>query len=149
MGSTKSQNITSPDKLVSRQQREALMGHRGVTVWLTGFSASGKSTVATLVDQQLSERGVHCYVLDGDDLRKGLSRDLGFQPEDRQEHIRRVGELCRLFTRAGLVAVSAFISPYRADRDRNRAIQPAGDFVEVFIDCPIEVCEQRDPKGLY
>ncbi len=134
---------------VSRTGREALMGHKGATVWFTGLSASGKSTAAVLTDRLLTARGVHCTVLDGDEVRRGLSRDLGFSPADRRENIRRAGEICGLLTRAGIVVLSAFISPYQADRDRNRAMQAAGDFVEVFVDCPLEICEARDPKGLY
>lgn len=149
MSSPRSENITRPGWRVTRADREALNGHRGVTVWLTGLSASGKSTVAMLVDQILVGRGVHAAVLDGDDVRHGLNRDLGFSPSDRQENIRRVGEVCRLFTQAGLVNVSAFISPYREDRDRSRGMQAAGDFIEIFVDCPLAVCESRDPRGLY
>ena len=145
----KSENITLLELQVSREQRERLMGHRGVTVWFTGLSASGKSTVATLVDRKLTERGVHCVVLDGDNVRHGLNRDLGFSPEDREENIRRIGEVAKLFTEAGLVVLTAFISPYRGDRDRNRALQHPGDFVEVFVDSPLAICEQRDPRGLY
>jgi len=145
----KSENITRLELQVSRAQREQLMGHRGVTVWFTGLSASGKSTVATLVDQMLTARGVHCAVLDGDNIRYGLNRDLGFSPEDRAENIRRIGEVAKLFTEAGMVVLTAFISPYRADRDRNREIHRPGDFIEVFVDSPLEVCELRDPRGLY
>ncbi len=125
------------------------MGHRGVTVWFTGLSASGKTTVATLVDQTLTGRGVHCMVLDGDNIRHGLNRDLGFSPADRTENIRRIGEVAKLFTQAGLVTLVAFISPYRRDRDAARTIQAKGDFLEVYLDSPVEVCEARDPRGLY
>ena len=145
----KSQNITRTALKVTRKQRESRMGHRGVTIWFTGLSASGKSTVAILVDQLLTDRGVHCYVLDGDNVRHGLNRDLGFSPEDRTENIRRIGEVGQLFTQAGIINLTAFISPYRGDRDASRALQRPGDFIEVFVDSPIEVCEQRDPKGLY
>jgi adenylylsulfate kinase len=134
---------------VTRYQREKALGQRGVTVWFTGLSASGKSTVAMLVDQMLTDRGKHCYVLDGDNVRFGLNRDLGFSPEDRNENIRRIGEVAKLFTQAGIINLTAFISPYRADRDRNRAMQEPRDFVEIFMNCPLEICEQRDPKGLY
>jgi adenylylsulfate kinase len=125
------------------------MGHRGVTVWFTGLSASGKTTVAALVDATLTARGVHCAVLDGDNIRHGLNRDLGFSPADRAENIRRIGEVAKLFTQAGLVTLVAFISPYRKDRDAARAMQNKGDFVEVYLDSPVEVCEARDPRGLY
>ena len=149
MAQPKSENITRHQLQVTREEREARMGHKGVTVWFTGLSASGKSTVATLVDQLLTEIGVHCYVLDGDNVRHGLNRDLGFSPEDRTENIRRIGAVARLFTQAGIVNLTAFISPYRRDRDMNREIQGQGDFVEIYVNSPIEVCEQRDPKGLY
>lgn len=145
----KSKNITMRELSVSRAEREAMKGQRGVTVWFTGLSASGKSTVATLVDKLLTARQCHCFVLDGDNIRHGLNRDLGFSPEDRNENIRRIGEVAKLFTQAGIVNLTAFISPYRQDRNRNREIQPPGDFVEVFLDCPLAVCEQRDPRGLY
>jgi len=149
MSQPKSTNISSVQLQVTRYQREKALGQRGVTVWFTGLSASGKSTVAMLADQMLTDRGKHCYVLDGDNVRFGLNRDLGFSPEDRNENIRRIGEVAKLFTQAGIINLTAFISPYRADRDRNRGIQEPRDFVEVFMNCPLEVCEQRDPKGLY
>lgn len=149
MGEAENRNITKHEHTVSRDVREALMGHKGVTVWFTGLSASGKSTVANCVDQRLTERGYHCYVLDGDNIRMGLNKDLGFGPEARTENIRRIGEVAKLFTLAGVINLTAFISPYRSDRDRNRAIQAVGDFVEVYVHAPLEVCETRDPKGLY
>jgi adenylylsulfate kinase len=145
----KSTNITRHQLTVTREQREARMGQRGVTVWFTGLSASGKSTVANLVDVRLAEIGVHSYVLDGDNIRFALNKDLGFSPEDRTENIRRIGEVGKLFTQAGIVNLTAFISPYRQDRDMNRAVQGEGDFVEVYVNSPLEVCERRDPKGLY
>ena len=145
----KSTNISKVQLQVTRHHREKALGQRGVTVWFTGLSASGKSTVAMLVDQMLTDRGKHCYGLDGDNIRFGLNRDLGFSPEDRNENIRRIGEVAKLFTQAGIINLTAFISPYVADRDRNRQIQEPRDFVEVFVDCPLDVCEQRDPKGLY
>lgn len=144
-----SSNITRVETRVTRAERERALGHRGVTVWFTGLSASGKSTIALEVDRLLTGRGVHCVVLDGDNIRFGLNADLGFSPEDRAENIRRIGEVAKLFTQSGLVALTAFISPYRSDRDRARSIQEPRDFVEVFVDCPLEVCEQRDPRGLY
>ncbi len=121
----------------------------GRTVWFTGLSGSGKTTLAVAVKQALSERGVAAYVLDGDVIREGLNADLGFSPEDRSENIRRIGEVCALFCDAGMVVLSAFISPYRADRDRVRALHPLGRFSEVHVATPLEVCEQRDVKGLY
>jgi adenylylsulfate kinase len=123
-------------------------GHKGCCVWLTGLSGSGKSTVAVALEKALCERSVRTYVLDGDNVRHGLNKNLGFSPADRTENIRRIGEVAKLFVDAGLVALTAFISPYRADRDQVRAIMP-NDFVEVYVDCPLDVCEQRDVKGLY
>ena len=149
MSQPKSANISRVQLQVTRHRREQALGQRGVTVWFTGLSASGKSTVALLVDQILIDRGKHCYVLDGDNIRFGLNRDLGFSPEDRNENIRRIGEVAKLFTQAGIINLTAFISPYVADRDRNREIQEPHDFVEVYVDCPLDICEQRDPKGLY
>lgn len=148
-GQPKSQNLVRMELDVTRDERERLMGHRGATVWFTGLSASGKSTIARLVDRALTLRGVHCAVLDGDDVRHGLNRDLGFGPADRTENIRRVGEVARILTQAGIVNLTAFISPYREDRDRSRAMQDQGDFFEVYVRCPLVVCEGRDPKGLY
>lgn len=134
---------------IERADREQLNGHRGGLVWLTGLSGAGKSTIAISLEQLLHARGVHSYLLDGDDLRQGLNRDLGFTPEARVENIRRAGEVARLMVDAGLVVVAAFISPYRADRQMVRERFSPGDFVEVFVDTPLAVCEQRDPKGLY
>ena len=151
---------------VSRADRERLNGHRGCVVWFTGLSGCGKSTVANAVDKKLYERGVRSYVLDGDNVRHGLNATpqmlaerygqpfadrfgLGFGQEDREENIRRIGAVARLMCDAGLVTLTAFVSPYRADRDAVRANLEPGDFVEVFVDAPLEVCESRDPKGLY
>jgi adenylylsulfate kinase len=149
MTEPKATNIVWHQGAVTRNDRAQLNGHRGCTVWLTGLSGSGKSTIAVDVEKRLLERGVHTYILDGDNIRHGLNKNLGFSPEDRTENIRRIGEVAKLFTDAGLVAITAFISPYRADRDQVRALMQAGDFIEVFVDCPVEVCEQRDVKGLY
>ena len=149
MTTPKSANITPVCVDVNRRDRELKLGQRGVTVWFTGLSASGKSTVAVMVDQMLTDRGHHCCVLDGDNIRHGLNSDLGFSPEDRTENIRRIGEVAKLFTQNGVITLTAFISPYLVDRDRNRAIMDPGDFVEVFVDCPLDVCENRDPRGLY
>lgn len=134
---------------IERAEREQLNGHRGGLVWLTGLSGAGKSTIAISLERLLYARGIHSYLLDGDDLRQGLNRDLGFTPEARVENIRRAGEVARLMVNAGLVVVAAFISPYRADRQMVRERFASGDFVEVFVDTPLAVCEQRDPKGLY
>ena len=148
MAEQKATNIVWHKGAVTRDDRERLNGHRGCTVWLTGLSGSGKSTVAVDLEKALLTRGVRAYVLDGDNVRHGLNKNLGFSPADRTENIRRIGEVAKLFTDAGLVAITAFISPYRADRDQVRALMP-DDFVEVLVDCPLEVCEQRDVKGLY
>ena len=144
-----SRNIVRADGHVSGDDRASLYGHSSRTVWFTGLSGSGKSTLAFAVERALVDKGVACYVLDGDNVRFGLNRDLGFSPEDRTENIRRIGEVCRLFQDAGLVVLTAFISPYQTDRDQVRALHGPGQFVEVFVDTPIEVCEARDVKGLY
>jgi adenylylsulfate kinase len=149
MGSPKSKNIVWHEGMVNKADREAISGHKGCTVWMTGLSASGKSTLAVALEKHLWDRGVRAFVLDGDNVRHGLNKDLGFSPEDRNENIRRIGEVAKLFTEAGVINVTAFISPYRADRDQVREIMAGGDFIEVFVDCPLDVCEQRDPKGLY
>jgi adenylylsulfate kinase len=145
----KSKNIVWHQATVSKAERESITGHKGGTVWLTGLSGSGKSTLANLLEKSLWERGVRAFVLDGDNIRHGLNKDLGFSPEDRTENIRRIGEVAALFTDAGVINITAFISPYRADRDRVRAMMKTGDFIEVFVDCELAECEKRDPKGLY
>ncbi len=159
-------HVTWHEHKVTPQQREQLHGHRGCVVWFTGLSGCGKSTVANELDYQLWQRGVHSFVLDGDNIRHGLNAGpgmlqeefgeefasrfgLGFSAQDREENIRRIGEVAKLFCLSGVVAITAFISPYRKDRDRVRRIVPPGQFVEVFVNAPLEVCEQRDPKGLY
>jgi adenylylsulfate kinase len=149
MAEQKATNIVWHQGAVTRDDREKLNGHKGCTVWLTGLSGSGKSTIAVDLEKALLSRGTRAYILDGDNIRHGLNKNLGFSPEDRTENIRRIGEVAKLFTEAGMVAVTAFISPYRADRDQVRAIMADGDFIEVHVDCPVEVCEQRDVKGLY
>lgn len=141
-------NLTWHSTSVSRADREALAGHRGATLWFTGLSGSGKSTLANAVAAELHRRGVRTYVLDGDNVRQGLNKDLGFTAEDRVENIRRIGEVAKLFTDAGVVTLTAFISPYRSDRALARSLQPA-DFVEVHVDADLATCEARDPKGLY
>jgi bifunctional enzyme CysN/CysC len=137
--------------LLSRDARSAALGHRGTTIWLTGLSGSGKSTVAGEVERLLVESGRPAYVLDGDNLRHGLNRDLGFSDDDRAENVRRVGEVARLMADAGIVALVPVISPFRAGRDAVRAAHAAADvpFIEVFVDTPLAECERRDPKGLY
>lgn len=144
----KATNITWHHADVKRSDREQLNGHRAAVLWFTGLSGSGKSTLAHAVENALFERGCRTYVLDGDNVRHGLNKDLGFSPEDREENIRRIGEVAGLFTDAGVIVLTAFISPYRADRDKARGI--VGDsFIEVYTKCALEVCEERDPKGLY
>jgi adenylylsulfate kinase len=142
-------NIRWHESLVSREQREQLNQHKSVILWFTGLSGAGKSTLAHAVEGALHERGCRTFVFDGDNVRHGLCADLGFSPEDRVENIRRVGEMSKLFIEAGVIALTAFISPYRADRDRVRALVAPGDFIEIYCHCPLEVCEQRDVKGLY
>ncbi len=148
-GSTKSSNIYWSRGKVTSLQRELRNGHRGCVIWLTGLSSSGKSTIATELERELFNLGRHVYVLDGDNVRHGLGSDLGFSPKDRTENIRRIGEVAKLFADAGVICITAFISPYRDDRDLARKIVPPGKFVEVFVNAPLEICEQRDPKGLY
>lgn len=149
MSQPKSSNIHWHGANVTQEEREQIIGQKGAVVWFTGLSGSGKSTVARRAEQMLLERGVHTYVLDGDNIRFGLNKDLGFSPADRTENIRRIGEVAKLFADACVITMTAFISPYREDRDRVRAIMPAGTFIEAYINAPIEVCEARDPKGLY
>jgi adenylylsulfate kinase len=149
MAEQKATNIVWHPGAVTRTDREKLNGHRGAIVWLTGLSGSGKSTIAVDLEKGLWSRGVRAYILDGDNIRHGLNKNLGFSPADRTENIRRIGEVAKLFTEAGMIAITAFISPYRADRDQVRALVAPGDFVEIHVDCPLEVCEQRDVKGLY
>lgn len=149
MSEPKSPNIRREPSLVSREARARALGHRGATIWLTGLPGSGKSTLAHALERRLVERGCAAYVLDGDNVRHGLSSDLGFSPAERGEHLRRVGEVARLFADAGVIVLCAFVSPYRADRERIRAAMPAGDFLEVHVRASLAACEQRDPKGLY
>lgn len=147
--SHKSSNIYWSHGKVTPQQRALRNGHSGYIVWLTGLSGAGKSTIATELERELFNLGRHAYVLDGDNMRHGLCSDLGFSPEDRCENIRRVGEVAKLFAEAGTIVITAFISPYRADRELVRNLSPKGKFIEVFVNAPIEICERRDPKGLY
>jgi adenylylsulfate kinase len=142
-------NIRWQHGIVTRAQREQLNGHHGCVVWLTGLSGAGKSTLAHCVEERLVAEGCRAYVLDGDNVRHGLCRDLGFTPEDRCENIRRIGEMGKLMTDAGLIVISAFISPFRSDRDGVRKLLGEGDFIEVYCDAPLDVCEGRDVKGLY
>jgi adenylylsulfate kinase len=145
----KSTNITWHGGKIGRPERQDLLKQRGATVWLTGLSGSGKSTIAVMTEAALVERDHLAYVLDGDNVRHGLNRNLGFSPEDRTENIRRIGEVAKLFTDTGVIVFTSFISPYRADRDAARALFDEGDFIEVHLAASVETCEQRDPKGLY
>ena len=149
MAEQKATNITWHGGTVARADRERTLGQRGATVWFTGLSGSGKSTVAVAAEAELVKRGRAVYVLDGDNVRHGLNKNLGFSPEDRTENIRRIGEVAKLFTDAGLLVFTSFISPYRADRDSARELFDAGDFLEVYIEADVATCEDRDPKGLY
>jgi adenylylsulfate kinase len=150
----KATNVTWHEGEISRAERFSSLKTAGATLWFTGLSASGKSTIASALERTLVHRGRFCYRLDGDNIRMGLNKNLGFSAEDRAENIRRIGEVARLFADAGVVALTSFISPYRADRDACRRLHAEGPggaipFLEVFVDTPLEVCEQRDPKGLY
>lgn len=159
-------NVTWHEHQVSREARERVNGHKGCVIWFTGLSGSGKSTVANTLDHLLADHGLHSAVLDGDNVRHGLNAGpgmlrethgddyakrfgLGFTAIDREENIRRIGAVAHLYCEAGLIALTAFISPYRIDRDRVRATMRPGEFIEVFVDTPLDICEQRDPKGLY
>jgi adenylylsulfate kinase len=134
---------------ISKKDREKLHGHPGFVVWFTGLSASGKSTIAHLVEKSLHERGCSTYVFDGDNVRHGLCSDLGFSHADREENVRRIGEVVKLFVDAGIMVLTAFISPYRADRKRIRSLFNPGEFIEVYVSCPVMVCSSRDKKGIY
>ena len=149
MSEPKSKNIFWHGAEVTRDEREQVLNQKGCVIWLTGLSGSGKSTIARRVEQQLLARGIHAYVLDGDNVRHTLNKDLGFSPADRNENIRRVGCVAQLFADAGSVVLTAFISPYRQDRDQARALLEDGRFIEAYISTPLELCEERDPKGLY
>jgi adenylylsulfate kinase len=144
-----SSNVIWHSHPVDQDTRADQKGQRPLVIWFTGLSASGKSTIAGALEQILTHQGYHTYLLDGDNVRHGLCRDLGFSDADRTENIRRVGEVAKLMADAGLIALAAFISPFRADRQIVRDILPEGQFVEVFVDAPLEVCQERDPKGLY
>jgi adenylylsulfate kinase len=145
----KATNIQWHHGAITRLDRERMKRHRGLTIWFTGLSASGKSTLAVAIEEALYEKGYHTYILDGDNIRYGLNKNLGFSPDEREENIRRIGEVARLFRDAGIINMTAFISPYRRDRQQARDLAIDGDFLEVFVDCPVNVCEERDPKGMY
>ncbi|HMO26176.1 MAG TPA: adenylyl-sulfate kinase [Tepidisphaeraceae bacterium] len=149
MAEQKATNITWHEGSVTREERQKLLNQKGVVVWMTGLSASGKSTIACILEQMLLHKGKAAYRLDGDNIRMGLNKNLGFSAEDRAENIRRIGEVAKLFADAGVIAITSFISPYRKDRDAARALLPAGEFIEVYVKVSLETAEQRDPKGLY
>jgi len=145
----KATNITWHEGHVNREEREKLLSQKGALIWTTGLRGSGKSTIAYTLEHALVQRGHLCYVLDGDNIRHGLNKNLGFSAEDREENIRRLGEVGKLFVDTGVITITAFISPYRADRNIARETVGPDSFFEVFCDTPLEVCEERDPKGLY
>ena len=147
----KATNITWHDSAVTPEERHANMGQKGATLWMTGLSASGKSTVAVALEQVLMQQGKHAYRLDGDNIRMGLNKNLGFSAEDRNENIRRIGEVAKLFADSGILTITSFISPYAAERDSVRKLHEEANipFFEVFVDCPLDEAEKRDPKGLY
>ena len=142
-------NIVWHHHCVSKEEHSTQKSQKPCTLWFTGLSGSGKSTIANALESRLNAMGKHTYLLDGDNIRHGLNKDLGFSNEDRIENIRRIGEVCRLFIDAGLIVISAFISPFHSDRQIVRDLVELGEFIEVFIDTPLEICEERDPKGLY
>lgn len=149
MTQNKATNITWHKGNIEKKDRERLLQQKGVVIWFTGLSGSGKSTLAHRIEELLFERGHLCFILDGDNIRHGLNKNLGFSPEDREENIRRIGEVSKLFADAGLITMTAFISPYRVDRDKARALLQKDDFIEVYVKVPLEIAEERDPKGLY
>lgn len=151
MDQQKATNITWHEGSIQRKERHENMGQKGVTLWMSGLSGSGKSTIAVALEQVLLQRGKHAYRLDGDNVRHGLNKNLGFSPDDRAENIRRIGEVAKLFADGGIITIASFISPYKADRDSVRKLHDEGDlpFFEVYVDAPLNVAESRDPKGLY
>ena len=149
MTEQKATNIKWHHGKITKDDRTKLMKQKGVTIWLTGLSGSGKSTIAVELEHALLENKHQAYILDGDNIRFGLNKNLGFSPEDRSENIRRIGEVAKLFTEANIITITAFISPYRQDRDNARKLLKEGEFIEIYVKCPIDVCEQRDTKGLY
>lgn len=144
-----SSNIVWHQGKITISNREKLNDHSGACLWFTGLSGSGKSTLSVEVESLLFQKGIHTYILDGDNIRHGLNKDLSFSDTDRKENIRRIGEVAKLFVDAGIIVLTAFISPFRADRDFVRSLIPEGKFIEIFVDCDLATCEKRDPKGLY
>jgi adenylylsulfate kinase len=149
MAEQKATNVTWHEHMVARKDRETQKGQKGAVLWFTGLSASGKSTIANTVDHKLHALGKHTYLLDGDNIRQGLNKNLGFSAEDRAENIRRIGEVAKLFANSGTITLTAFISPYKVDRDNVRKLLQPGEFFEILVDASVETCEKRDPKGLY
>lgn len=146
MGST---NIIWHESQVKKQERQQLHGHKSMVLWFTGLSGSGKSTLCVAIEKKLHEYGMSTYILDGDNVRHGINKNLGFSPEDRTENIRRIGEISKLFVDAGIITLAAFISPYREDRNNVRKLFASNEFIEVYVKCSVKECERRDPKGLY
>jgi adenylylsulfate kinase len=144
-----SPNVVWHHATVTRERREKLQGHRGVVLWFTGLPSAGKSTIAHALEEKLHQARCRTFVLDGDNVRHGLCGDLGFSENDREENIRRIGEVAKLFVEAGTIVLTAFVSPFRRDRERARGVLLHGDFLEIYCRCPVEICEQRDPKGHY
>ncbi len=142
-------NITWHEAIITKEDRQKLNNHKSLVVWFTGLSGAGKSTLASEVEKLLHKQRVNTYILDGDNIRHGLNKDLGFQPEDRKENIRRIGEVSRLFVDAGIITLVAFISPYREDRQMVRSLFKEGEFLELYVKCSLTECQNRDPKGLY
>ncbi len=149
MADQKATNITWHEGTVSRAERQQLLNQKGATVWMTGLSASGKSTIGVILEQMLLHKKKHAYRLDGDNIRMGLNKNLGFSADDRAENIRRIGEVAKLFADAGTIAITSFISPYKKDRDAVRTLNKGGEFIEVYVNVSLEAAEKRDPKGLY
>jgi adenylylsulfate kinase len=149
MAEQKATNIKWHHGKITKEDRAKLLNQKGVTIWLTGLSGSGKSTIAVELEHALIENKHQAYILDGDNIRHGLNKNLGFSPEDRTENIRRIGEVAKLFTEANIITIAAFVSPYREDRDNVRKLLGHGEFIEIYVKCSLEVCEERDTKGLY
>ena len=149
MAEQKATNIKWHHGKITKEDRVKLLNQKGATIWLTGLSGSGKSTIAVELEHALIENRHQAYILDGDNIRHGLNKNLGFSPEDRTENIRRIGEVAKLFTEANIITIAAFVSPYREDRDNVRKLLGRGEFVEIYVKCSLEVCEKRDTKGLY
>jgi adenylylsulfate kinase len=149
MAEQKATNIKWHHGKITKEDRRKLLNQKGVTIWLTGLSGSGKSTIAVELEHALIENKHQAYILDGDNIRHGLNKNLGFSPEDRTENIRRIGEVAKLFTEANIITIAAFVSPYREDRDNVRKLLDHGGFIEIYVQCSLEVCEARDTKGLY